>query len=165
MLADEDAPSQQDLAHRLGINRTIMVKLLDRLQRIGYVTRTRNPANRRTYVLSVTDEGRAALKDMRQAAADRDARLTAPLTPPERHRLNELLGRLVAHDERSTIPSTEHLIAQAHYRLRRSVTTGWRTTACAPGTSACCPPWSGSVPAPSSDSPGTCTSPNRPPRR
>ncbi|MEV4383197.1 MarR family transcriptional regulator [Streptosporangium sp. NPDC049644] len=119
MLADEDAPSQQDLAHRLGINRTIMVKLLDRLQQAGYVTRTRNPANRRTYVLSLTDEGRAALKDMRQAVADRDVRLTAPLTPAERRRLTELLSRLVAYDERSTVASTEHLIAQAHYQLRR----------------------------------------------
>ncbi|MEU0482318.1 MarR family transcriptional regulator [Streptosporangium sp. NPDC006013] len=119
MLADEDAPSQQDLAHRLGINRTIMVKLLDRLQQAGYVTRTRNPANRRTYVLSLTDEGRTALKNMRQAVADRDVRLTAPLTPAERRRLTELLSRLVAHDERSTIASTEHLIAQAHYHLRR----------------------------------------------
>ncbi|WP_371782897.1 MarR family winged helix-turn-helix transcriptional regulator [Streptosporangium subroseum] len=119
ILADEDAPSQQDLAHRLGINRTIMVKLLDRLQQAGYVTRTRNPDNRRTYVLSVTDEGRAALKDMRQAVADRDARLTAPLTLPERRRLTELISRLVADDEQSTIPSAEHLIAQAHYRLRR----------------------------------------------
>ncbi|MER6175451.1 MarR family transcriptional regulator [Streptosporangium sp. NPDC001681] len=119
VLADEDAPSQQDLAHRLGINRTIMVKLLDRLQQAGYVTRTRNPANRRTYVLSLTDEGRTALKDMRQAVADRDVRLTAPLTPAERRRLTELLSRLVAHDERSTVASTEHLIAQAHYHLRR----------------------------------------------
>ncbi|MFI6458412.1 MarR family winged helix-turn-helix transcriptional regulator [Streptosporangium amethystogenes] len=119
VLADEDAPSQQDLAHRLGINRTIMVKLLDRLQQAGYVTRTRNPANRRTYVLSLTDEGRAALKDMRQAVADRDLRLTAPLTPAERQRLTELLSRLVAYDERSTVASTEHLVAQAHYQLRR----------------------------------------------
>jgi DNA-binding MarR family transcriptional regulator len=119
VLADEDAPSQQDLAHRLGINRTIMVKLLDRLQRERYVTRTRNPANRRTYVLSLTDEGRSALEGMRQAVADRDARLTAPLTPAERRRLTELLTRLVAEQGQPAIHSAEHLIAQAHYRLRR----------------------------------------------
>lgn len=119
ILADEDAPSQQDLAHRLGINRTIMVKLLDRLQREGHVTRTRNPANRRTYVLSLTGEGRAALEGMRRAVADRDARLTAPLTPAERRRLAELLTRLVADEGQPAIQSTEHLIAQAHYRLRR----------------------------------------------
>ncbi|RJL32868.1 MarR family transcriptional regulator [Bailinhaonella thermotolerans] len=116
-LADEDARSQQDLAHRLGINRTIMVKLLDRLQKAGYVTRTRNPENRRTHVLSLTDAGRAALEDMRAEIADRDARITAPLTGDERRRLTELLTRLVAED--GEIASTEHLIAQAHYRLRR----------------------------------------------
>ncbi len=119
ILADEDAPSQQDLAHRLGINRTIMVRLLDRLQEAGHVVRTRNPANRRTYVLSLTEAGRTALDGMRQAVADRDARLTGALTEPERQRLTALLTRLVADDGPSAIHSIEHLIAQAHYRLRR----------------------------------------------
>ncbi|WP_068929066.1 MarR family winged helix-turn-helix transcriptional regulator [Planobispora rosea] len=119
VLADESAPSQQDLVHRLGINRTIMVKLLDRLQQAGYITRTRNPANRRTHVLSLTPQGRAALKDMRRAVADRDARLTAPLSPDERRRLIELLTRLIADDERPAGAGVEHLVAQAHYRLRR----------------------------------------------
>ncbi|SDK54713.1 DNA-binding transcriptional regulator, MarR family [Nonomuraea maritima] len=119
ILADEDAPSQQDLAHRLGINRTIMVRLLDRLQEAGHVVRTRNPANRRTYVLSLTEAGRSALDDMRRAVADRDARLAGALTEPERLRLTELLTKLVADDGTSAIRSIEHLIAQAHYRLRR----------------------------------------------
>lgn len=118
VLADEDAPSQQVLAHRLGINRTIMVRLLDRLQAAGHVVRTRNPSNRRTYVLSLTEAGRAALDGMRQAVADRDARLTSALTAPERERLTALLTRLIA-DEPSAISSVEHLVAQAHYRLRR----------------------------------------------
>ncbi|MFV2172102.1 MarR family winged helix-turn-helix transcriptional regulator [Actinomadura sp. LOL_016] len=119
VLADEDAPSQQVLAHRLGINRTIMVRLLDRLQAAGHVVRTRNPANRRTYVLSLTEAGRAALDGMRQAVADRDARLTSTLTALERERLTALLTRLVADDGPSAIRSVEHLVAQAHYRLRR----------------------------------------------
>lgn len=119
ILADEDAPSQQDLGHRLGINRTIMVRLLDRLQEAGHVVRTRNPANRRTYVLSLTEAGRSALDGMRQAVADRDAQLTGALTGPERLRLMALLTKLVADDGPSPIHSIEHLIAQAHYRLRR----------------------------------------------
>ncbi|MCC5580925.1 MarR family transcriptional regulator [Microtetraspora sp. AC03309] len=119
ILADEDAPSQQDLAHRLGINRTIMVRLLDRLQEAGHVVRTRNPANRRTYVLSLTEAGRTALDDMRHAVAYRDARLTSALTTPERQRLTAMLTKLVADDGPSAIHSIEHLITQAHYRLRR----------------------------------------------
>lgn len=116
-LADQDADSQHELAERLGINRTIMVRLVDRLQDAGYVTRTRNPANRRSYVLSITDEGRKARDAMRQAVAARDARITAPLTPPERQRFNELLSLLLPKPE--PLQATAYLVAQAHYRLRR----------------------------------------------
>ncbi|WP_119726454.1 MarR family winged helix-turn-helix transcriptional regulator [Thermomonospora amylolytica] len=119
-LADQDATSQAELAERLGINRTIMVKLVDRLQEAGYVTRTRNPANRRSYVLSLTDDGRRALADMRRAVSDRDARITAPLTPAERQWLNRLLGRLLPDPEQPAVRSTEYLVVQAHHRLRRS---------------------------------------------
>jgi predicted ArsR family transcriptional regulator len=46
-LADQDAASQQDLAERLGINRAIMVRVIDRLEHVGHVRRMRNPGNRR----------------------------------------------------------------------------------------------------------------------
>jgi DNA-binding MarR family transcriptional regulator len=116
-LADQDADSQHELAERLGINRTIMVRLIDRLQEAGYVTRTRNPANRRSYMLSITEEGRAARDAMRQVIAERDARVTAILTPDERQRLNELLSLLLPEPE--PLQTTAYLVAQAHYRLRR----------------------------------------------
>ncbi|SEG76335.1 DNA-binding transcriptional regulator, MarR family [Thermomonospora echinospora] len=119
VLADQDATSQQELAERLGINRTIMVRLIDRLQDAGYVTRTRNPANRRTHVLSLTEDGHGALDEMRREMSDRDARITAPLTPDERLRLNELLNELLPEPGRPPVQSTEYLVAQAHYRLRR----------------------------------------------
>jgi DNA-binding MarR family transcriptional regulator len=118
-LAGQDAASQHDLAQRVSVNRTIMVKLLDRLQDAGYVTRTRNPANRRTYVLSLTDAGRAALDGMRADVAERNDRITAALTPAERRRFNELLSELLPASEQPAEPSTDHLVTQAYYRLRR----------------------------------------------
>ena len=116
-LADQDADSQRDLAERLGINRTIMVRLIDRLEESGYVQRTRNPANRRSYVLSITDAGRKALDEMRHLVSDRDARITAALSRRERKRLDELLRALLP--EQPAIRSTEYLVAHAHYLLRR----------------------------------------------
>jgi DNA-binding MarR family transcriptional regulator len=119
LLTDGDAHSQQELAERLGINRTIMVRLLDRLQESGYVTRSPNPANRRSHVLSLTDAGRAALDDMRTAVSERDSRITAPLSKRERRRLDALLTSLLPSDSQPAVRSTEYLVAQAHYRMRR----------------------------------------------
>lgn len=120
MLAEQDVHSQQWLAERLGINRTIMVNLIERLERAGYVSRTRNPDNRRSYVLSLTDAGRQAMTQLRPAVAARDRRLTAALSDRERARLNELLRALLPEWERvPAVSSTEFLLSQVHLFLRR----------------------------------------------
>ncbi|MFD8818547.1 MarR family winged helix-turn-helix transcriptional regulator [Streptomyces sp. NPDC059627] len=118
-LTGRDWESQLDLAERLGINRTIMVGVIDRLEARGEVRRTRNPDNRRQYVLSLTDEGRRAVEASRRAVAERDARLTAVLTDEETARLDELLGRLLPESAQPLVQGTEYLVAQAHHRLRR----------------------------------------------
>ncbi|GGT37395.1 hypothetical protein GCM10010254_66810 [Streptomyces chromofuscus] len=118
-LTGQDWASQLDLAERLGINRTIMVQVIDRLEARGEVRRTRNPDNRRQYVLSLTDRGRDALGAMRRAVAERDAGLTAVLTPQEIARLDELLTRLLPESAQPLVQGTEYLVAQVHFRLRR----------------------------------------------
>ncbi|MEW2636197.1 MarR family transcriptional regulator [Streptomyces sp. NPDC048389] len=118
-LTGHDWASQLDLAERLGINRTIMVSVIDRLEARGEVRRTRNPDNRRQYVLSLTDTGRRTLHARRRAVAERDARLTAVLTPKETARLDELLARLLPEPAQPLVQGTEYLVAQAHHRLRR----------------------------------------------
>jgi DNA-binding MarR family transcriptional regulator len=118
-LADRDSLSQHNLAERLGINRTIMVQIIDRLEGDGHVTRTRNPDNRRSYVLSLTDSGRRALDSMRQSVADRDMHLTAPLSEHERTQLDVLLSKLLPAQTQPIPRSTAYLVTQAHYRLRK----------------------------------------------
>ncbi|GAB1821458.1 MarR family winged helix-turn-helix transcriptional regulator [Herbidospora sp. RD11066] len=113
-LADQPVGSQQELAVHLGINRTIMVKLIDRLSGEGLVVRTVNPANRRSQMISVTSRGREVLEEMRAAMAARDGELTAALTPSERARFTELLGRLVG-----SVGGVDHLVSQAHFMARR----------------------------------------------
>ena len=118
-LAAHEADSQRDLAERLGINRTIMVRLIDRLEAAGYVARTRNPANRRSNVLSLTEAGRRALDEMRQEVSIRDERITGALSQSERRRLDQLLCKLLPEPDDAPAQSTEYLIAHAHYLLRR----------------------------------------------
>ncbi len=123
VLAASDAISQQDIADRLNINRTAMVKLLDRLEEMGYVVRSRNLQDRRSYVLSLTDHGRTTHKDWVPKVAAGEATLLAPLQPEERPRLNELLRRLLPTLD-SGLPHppsqrTGYLLIHADLRLRR----------------------------------------------
>jgi DNA-binding MarR family transcriptional regulator len=117
------AYSQQDLGDRLGINRTTMVKLIDRLEAAGQVTRARNPDDRRSYVLALTGEGRAAVKAMDPAMSAADDRLTASLTPAERHRLDTLLAELLSRPAPgdATRHRTGSLIIQAHHYVRHRI--------------------------------------------
>jgi len=120
VLAGQGASSQQDLAERLGINRTIMVRVLDRLAEAGWVERVRNAADRRSYQLRLTPAGDAARPGLRREAAERSAELTAVLTPDERGRLDTLLaGLLPERTEHGRELGTEFLVAQAHLAMRR----------------------------------------------
>lgn len=123
VLSGSDAISQQDLADRLNINRTAMVKLLDRLEEIGYVVRSRNLNDRRSYVLSLTALGRTAHQEWVPKVAAGESALTAPLLPDERPRLNELLRKLLPTLD-SGLPHppsqrTGYLLIHADLRLRR----------------------------------------------
>lgn len=117
------AYSQQDLGDRLGINRTTMVKLIDRFEAAGQVTRARNPDDRRSYVLALTGEGRAAVEAMAPAVCAADDQLTACLAAAERDRLDALLSALLSRP--APAPGaprrTGSLITQAHHAVRHRV--------------------------------------------
>ncbi|MFG1808732.1 MarR family transcriptional regulator [Streptomyces sp. NPDC049040] len=117
------AYSQQDLGDRLGINRTTMVKLIDRFEAAGQVTRARNPDDRRSYVLALTAGGRAAVKAMDPAVSAADDQLTADLSAAERDRLDALLSALLSRPAPGPgAPGrTGSLITQAHHLVRHRI--------------------------------------------
>jgi DNA-binding MarR family transcriptional regulator len=117
------AYSQQDLGDRLGINRTTMVKLIDRFEAAGQVVRTRNPDDRRSYLLALTDDGRAALNAMEPAISAADDKLTAGLSPAERERLGALLTALLGRPAAApgAYRRTGALVAQAHHLVRHRI--------------------------------------------
>lgn len=133
------AYSQQDLGDRLGINRTTMVKLIDRFEAAGQVTRARNPEDRRSYVLALTVGGTAAVEAMDPAVRAADDKLTAGLTATERDRLDALLAGLLSRPDPDPDPDpgpgpgpvpgprtgaparTGSLVARAHHVLRHCI--------------------------------------------
>jgi DNA-binding MarR family transcriptional regulator len=124
-LATSGPRSQQQLAELLDVNRTIMVKIVDRLEAAGLIERRRNPADRRSYALEPTEEGLAALAEFGPSIAEAEAGFTARLSAAERRELNARLRELLAGVGHERAPDaladrTGYLLAAAHHRTRDS---------------------------------------------
>lgn len=73
-----------------------MVFLVDELEQRGLVERTRNPADRRSYSLFLTEQGRQKLAAVQEAGLAQQNSLASPFTAAEREQLTALLRRLAA---------------------------------------------------------------------
>jgi DNA-binding MarR family transcriptional regulator len=93
-LAANEGRSQQAIGELVGLNATRMVFLVDELEQRGLVERRRNPADRRSHALYLTDLGRAKLREAQQASGGSEGQLGASLTEQQRTQLTRLLRRL-----------------------------------------------------------------------
>lgn len=122
IIREQGPISQRALGDLIGVNRTIMVKVVDALHTAGLVRRDRDPDDRRSYALTLTDAGRVDIAALDGYAETADAAFTAPLDPAERDRLHELLGRLLPVDLRALPPAltarTAFLVVTNHFRIR-----------------------------------------------
>ena len=93
-LAAHEGLSQQALGELIGLNPTRMVFLVDELQQRGLVERRRNTADRRSYALYLTPQGRDMLGQIQASGSRHQDETGASLTQAERIQLASLLRRL-----------------------------------------------------------------------
>jgi DNA-binding MarR family transcriptional regulator len=93
-LAANEGRSQQAIAESMGVNATRMVFLVDELEKLGLVERRRNPEDRRSHALYLTDQGRAALDRVRAVTAEHEQRMSAGLSGEQRAELIALLRQV-----------------------------------------------------------------------
>jgi DNA-binding MarR family transcriptional regulator len=86
------------LAERLGIVPRSATTVVDALVTAGLITRTTDPANRRSTLVSPTEAGRRTLGRMSEARREAAAETFAALSPEQRETLRELLAALNAED-------------------------------------------------------------------
>ncbi|KPI18307.1 transcriptional regulator, MarR family [Actinobacteria bacterium OV450] len=96
-LADHGPQPQRDLAERLDVHPSDVVKVLDGLARLGCVGRERDTADRRRVLASITGPGRELLDGLAADTEGVGERLLAPLDAAERDTLHALLARVHAH--------------------------------------------------------------------
>src|SRR3954471_16670754 len=91
------AASQQQIADHIGIRGATLTHHLSGMEERGLVVRTREPGDRRTQVVRLTDDGEALFVAMAGAAQEFDARLRRGITAAEIAQLDALLQRLHAN--------------------------------------------------------------------
>jgi DNA-binding MarR family transcriptional regulator len=94
-LAECGPASQQQAAHRLGIDRTTMVALLDTLEAKGLVVRRPHESDRRKNVVEFTETGRDTLRKATEASDEAERRFLADLPEPAARRLRQALHTIV----------------------------------------------------------------------
>ena len=99
LLIDTHEPeSQQQVARRLGIDRTTTVELIDGLESKELVARRPDAADRRRNVIELTDTGAKTLRDATRASNHAEQRLLADLTKDEAAQLRNLLSRIATSE-------------------------------------------------------------------
>jgi DNA-binding MarR family transcriptional regulator len=94
-LSQQSLLSQQEVARRLGVDRTTMVALVDALERRGLVERSPHPDDRRKNVVALTAAGRETMAGAALAADDAERRFLEPLGEAGAQQLKEALRILL----------------------------------------------------------------------
>jgi MarR family transcriptional regulator for hemolysin len=89
--------NQRELAEAIGITGATLTHHLNAMDASGLVDRTRDNANRRVQVVTLTEAGEAAFLRLRDAAVKFDARLRAGFTEADLASLGPQLDHLAAN--------------------------------------------------------------------
>lgn len=98
---------QRHIAAAIGVEGPTLTHHLNRLEASGLITRTRDPENRRSHRVELTDAGDALFFDLLRVVRAFDERLTAGFSERELSTVRRLLGRLRTNVEmHAGTPST-----------------------------------------------------------
>lgn len=95
----EPGRTQLALGQELGLDKTTLTSLLDRLERDGLVVRRQDPRDRRARLADVTAHGREVQVRVSQERDRTEAAVLSAFLPDERALLRDLLARLAGEGE------------------------------------------------------------------
>jgi DNA-binding MarR family transcriptional regulator len=91
-----DGPlTPSEISERMLVASATMTATLDTLESRGWVARTPNPADRRSVLVTITDEGRATADQFLPGIRKVELALASKLTGKERDQLLTLMGKLL----------------------------------------------------------------------
>src|SRR5690242_12989006 len=95
------------VAEVLGVSRTTVTGLLDRLEAEGLLTRSIDPVDRRSFVLQLTEQGRSLIRQIDQDRRDQMQHAIGQLDGESLRALQTGLAALVQQLQAQTIPPAD----------------------------------------------------------
>jgi DNA-binding MarR family transcriptional regulator len=94
MLYKKDGINQTTLSEKLNLDKTTVTRSIRPLLDNGYMTRERDPEDRREYRLLLTEKGMSIRPELIEVKREMSQQLLEGLTPEERCRLMEMMERI-----------------------------------------------------------------------
>lgn len=107
-LSTRGPTSQQSLIDALDVDPSVLVAILNDLERLGLAERRRDPADRRRHIVEMSAKGRKALEGIEKAVALVEDELFADLDERERAQLRDILTRVRTVPESETCVETKN---------------------------------------------------------
>jgi DNA-binding MarR family transcriptional regulator len=90
--------SQTQLGNALGIDRSTVVAVIDRLESRGLVVRAVSPSDRRSHALRLSDDGARLLHGVEELVRGHERHIARGLSAEDKQRLIDLLDRVARRD-------------------------------------------------------------------
>ncbi len=97
LLHDHGATGQRELGEAMGVDPSVLVTLLNPLEAGGFVSRERDPADRRRHVVTLTAAGRRRFESATRAQREAEDAMFAALDDDQRQQLEAVLFALRAN--------------------------------------------------------------------
>jgi DNA-binding MarR family transcriptional regulator len=94
VIAANSGLSQSELAKAIGVDRSTVVAVIDRLEDQDLVVRAPSPTDRRSHALQLSQTGARLVEDLAARVRRHEDRIAASLSARERSRLIELLKKI-----------------------------------------------------------------------
>ena len=94
LVAANPGISQNELSKETALDKSVIVTIVDDLERRGWATRERSRTDRRRHALFITKAGQACLDELFEILEHTEDNVLHQLSPAEFHMLHELLDRM-----------------------------------------------------------------------
>ncbi|MCD6206308.1 MAG: MarR family transcriptional regulator [Candidatus Marinimicrobia bacterium] len=94
VLFHHDGIHQEEISRKLSIDKATTARAIHKLLEVGYVSRKQDALDRRAYIISLTEKGRALKPELKRLSRKWSEKLTAGFSPEEKEQVFDLLERM-----------------------------------------------------------------------